>query len=414
MFFLYTISIRVYALLINIYSLFNRKAKQWVNGRKNLFDKIQSSIGQSGNIAWFHAASLGEFEQGRPVIEAFKKQYPSTKILLTFFSPSGYEIRKNYPGADFVFYLPVDTKKNANMFITIVNPTYVFFIKYEFWFNYLRILKQRNIPTFLISGIFRENQHFFKWYGGWFRKQLKSFTHFIVQNENSARLLRSAGFSNVSMGGDTRFDRVTEIARQKKEFPLIARFAEGNNTILAGSSWPQDEAFLTDLFDLGIANLKIIIAPHEIKEDRIDEILTLFKNYNPVTFSKAHENTIQNSSVLVIDGMGFLSSLYQYCKIAIIGGGFGKGIHNILEAVAFGKPVLFGPNYKKFNEAVELIERGGAFSFSAQAELDDKLKKMMTDQQWYSTASACCDTYISENTGATKHIMKLLSNYALE
>ena len=414
MFYLYTLTIQVYALLINIYSLFNEKARQWVNGRKDIFDEIQASISQSDNIAWFHAASLGEFEQGRPVMEAFKIKFPKTKILLTFFSPSGYEIRKNYPGADYIFYLPIDSKKNAKQFIKIVNPKLVFFIKYEFWFNYLRLLKKHNIPTFLISGIFRENQHFFKWYGGWFRKQLKSFTHFFVQNENSGKLLRSSGLSNVSIGGDTRFDRVIDIARQKKEFPLIARFSEGNNLIVAGSTWPQDEVFIPELFDLDIPNLKIIIAPHEIKKDRIVEILRLFKNYNPVTFSTANEKNIQNSSVMVIDGMGFLSSLYQYCKIAIIGGGFGKGIHNILEAVTFGKPVLFGPNYEKFNEAVKLIERDGAFSFSEQPELNDRVKNLINNRSFYLKASRSCELFIIESTGATEQIINYLSKYNFE
>ncbi|MEZ5084366.1 MAG: glycosyltransferase N-terminal domain-containing protein [Bacteroidales bacterium] len=401
----------IYELAIKISSIFNDKAKHWVHGRKDIFNKLRSAIGNTKNVTWFHAASLGEFEQGRPVIEAFKKKYPEKKILLTFFSPSGYEPRKDYPGVDFVFYLPVDTLKNAKKFLSIVNPETAIFIKYEFWFNYLKFLRHDSVPTFLISGIFRENQHFFKWYGKWFRKQLSSFTHFFVQNEKSEKLLHSIGFPNVSISGDTRFDRVADIAKQNKEYPLIAQFAKENHIILAGSSWSQDETFLPGLFNLGIPNLKIIIAPHEIKKERISEILTLFKDRNPITYSYASAENINDSDVLVIDGMGFLSSLYQYCKIAIIGGGFGKGIHNILEAVTFGKPVIFGPTYDKFNEAVELIHRGGAFSFSEQKELNTKIKKLMLDESFYSIASRTCESYIKENTGATKQIMACLSKY---
>ena len=408
---LYNIAISAYHLLIKIAALFNSKARLWVTGRKNLFEKLQLETEKNKNdIVWFHAASLGEFEQGRPVMEAFRKKYPEYKIMLTFFSPSGYEIRKNYDGADYIFYLPMDTRKNAERFLQLTKPRLAIFVKYEFWFNYIDILHKRQIPIFFISSIFRPEQHFFKWYGGWFRKMLKKITFFFVQNNQSFDLLNSMGIEQVVIGGDTRFDRVLDIAHNKKSFPLIEKFTTGYKILLAGSSWPPDEELIQKLPTLQ-ENIKIIIAPHEIHEEHIAAIENRFGKNQTLRFSKADERNILQAKFLIIDGMGFLSSLYQYCDIALIGGGFGKAIHNILEAVTFGKPVIFGPNFIKFREAVELIEKGGAFSVKNEKEFENILKTLLTDHEFYQHASGICINYVEQNSGATGLILDKLSNY---
>lgn len=407
---LYNVAIFAYYLLVRIYSLFNSKARLWIQGRKGLFNRLSAEINNRENLIWFHAASLGEFEQGRPVMEAFRRKYPSYKIMLTFFSPSGYEIRKNYDGADYIYYLPIDTRKNAERFIHLVNPKIVVFVKYEFWFNYIDILHQKQIPTFIISAIFREEQHFFKWYGGWFRNMLKKITYFFVQNNQSFELLYSIEINKVMLSGDTRFDRVLEIARNKKTFPLVEKFAAGHKALLAGSSWPPDEELVQKLSS-GNSQLKIIIAPHEIHEEHIVAIENRFSQNKPLRYSKANEENIQLTNVLIIDGMGFLSSLYQYCDIAYIGGGFGKAIHNILEAATFGKPVIFGPTYHKFKEAVDLIQRGGAFAVANEKEFVEIFSRLATNQEYYLNASKICKNFVEENSGATSIIMDKISNH---
>lgn len=409
--FLYNLSIHIYSILIHLASIFNNKAKQWVRGRKDIFERIRSEVGTVEKIAWFHAASLGEFEQGRPVIEAFKKQFPEYKILLTFFSPSGYEIRKNYEGADYIFYLPVDSKSNAKKFIRLINPQIVIFIKYEFWFNYLKILNQNNTPVFIVSAIFRREQHFFKWYGGWFRKNLQNIAWFFVQNENSLELLKSIELNNATVSGDTRFDRVVEIAKNPKKFTLVEGFVKNSFVLLAGSTWPEDEKMLTHLFSLNIPGFKLIIAPHEIHESHILQIEKNYSSHKIIRLSKAEKVKVADFDILIIDGMGFLSSLYQYCHVAYIGGGFGKGIHNILEAVTFGKPVIFGPNYKKFAEAVELVEKGGAFTFQNETGLKSHFGNLANLESFYQKSTALCKTYIETNKGATKKILQKISTY---
>jgi 3-deoxy-D-manno-octulosonic-acid transferase len=406
---LYNFAIFIYSLLIKFSSLFNSKAKLWIQGGKNLLTRISQEIDINHNIIWFHAASLGEFEQGRPVMEAFRKKYPSYKILLTFFSPSGYEIRKNYEGADYIYYLPLDTRKNALRFVQHVNPKMAVFVKYEFWFNYIQVLQQKQIPIFIISAIFRKEQHFFKWYGGWFRKMLGKITFFFVQNDESFELLRSIRIEQVMKTGDTRFDRVLEIARNRKSFPLVETFSAGHKILLAGSSWPPDEELIQKL-PIN-KDLKIIIAPHEIHEEHIVSIENKFNHVKTLRYSKADENNILQTEVLIIDGMGFLSSLYQYCDIAYIGGGFGKAIHNILEAVTFGKPVIFGPMYHKFKEAVDLIQKGGAFTVSNENEFNEIFIRLATDSDFYQNASKICLKFVEENSGATAIIMSKLSNY---
>jgi 3-deoxy-D-manno-octulosonic-acid transferase len=410
MLFIYTFFIRIYSLAIGISSLFNSKAKQWINGRKYGISEIQKNIelkkSNSEKTIWIHCASLGEFEQGRPLIEKLKKQYPNQKIVLTFFSPSGYEIRKNYEGADFVFYLPEDTPSNASSFISIINPQAVFFVKYEFWFNYLNELKKRNIPTYLVSGIFRPNHYFFKWYGAWGKKQLSCFTHFFVQNEASKKLLNAIGYNNTTITGDTRFDRVFEICNNVKSVPHLADFKKNTKIIVAGSTWKQDEELLSTL-DFKSLDFKLIIAPHEVNEAHIQSIESMFEgisDINTLRYSKANEHNIKSTNVLIIDSIGLLSSLYQYGEIAYIGGGFGKGIHNILEAATFGLPVIFGPNYQKFAEAVELIKLQGASSINNVNELQHQVNKL-TQTAVYQNTSSACKSYILENVGATDKIL---------
>jgi 3-deoxy-D-manno-octulosonic-acid transferase len=402
----YTISLLLYSLAIHIASLFNGKAKLWLSGRKNIFIKLQLAFENRANeTIWFHCASLGEFEQGRPLIEKYKSLYPKTKILLTFFSPSGYEIRKSYAGADYVFYLPLDTPGNAKRFIEIVKPKAAFFVKYEFWFNYLNELKGSNIPTYLVSGVFREDHYFFKSTGGWFRKQLSSFTYFFLQSEASRELLHSIGYTNALVSGDTRFDRVLEISKNVRAFDLVKKFIADGKIIVAGSTWKEDEKLISDSGILA-SGYKIIIAPHEIDEAHIQSIEAQFSACQ--RYSNANEANIKTARVLIIDNIGMLSSLYQYGSIAFIGGGFGKGIHNILEAAAFGMPVIFGPNYQKFAEAKELITLGGAFPVKDAAELE-KTMMLLKDGQVLRTAAQISKMYVQGKAGATEKILKFIS-----
>lgn len=417
---IYNIFIYLYLFAIRIASLFNSKARLWINGRKNIFQELQSQIlnpkssilNSNSSIIWIHCASLGEFEQGRPLIEKLKMKNEKCKILLTFFSPSGYEIRKNYAGADFVFYLPIDTASNARKFIELVKPKAVFFVKYEFWFNYLNELKNKNIPTYLVSGIFRGDHYFFKGYSAWFRKQLKAFTHFYLQDEASAKLLKSIGYINTAVIGDTRFDRVFEISQNVKAIPLIEQFKQGKDILIAGSTWKEDEELISnfspDSYRDQISNFKLIIAPHEIDQAHIQSIIPLFHHSNVIRFSNATEQNIKTADVLIIDNIGMLSSLYQYGSIAFIGGGFGKGIHNILEAATFGLPVIFGPNYQKFTEAKELIHSGGAFAVKDTNELKITLN-LLSDKGVMQTASHIAKHYVQSRVGATDKILNSLS-----
>ncbi len=407
---LYNFAIFFYYQAIRIASLFNPKAKLWIKGRKDIFKQIETSIGSEDKISWFHCASLGEFEQGRPIIEAFRKQFPGYKILLTFFSPSGYEIRKNYAGADFIFYLPIDNPANARRFIKLVHPSIAIFIKYEFWYNYLTQLKKNNIPVLVVSAIFRPEQHFFAWYGGWFRKMLKNITHIFVQNKVSMALLNSAGIENVSISGDTRFDRVASIAGNAKQFPLIETFAGNDKLFLAGSTWPADESLLISLIDQHLPGLKFIIAPHETDKDRINQLLSRL-NAPALCYSQANEKTISDYQVLIIDSIGILSHLYRYATLAYIGGAFGKGLHNILEAATFGNPVLFGTNYQKFKEAVDLIQRKGVFSITNADELIYKTRELLSDKNYHDKCSEICRNYVIQNQGATGIILAKIKNY---
>jgi len=403
---LYNAGIYLYLTGIFIYSLFDCKAKLWIDGRKDIFNQLKSKLNNNNEkIAWFHSASLGEFEQGRTVIEKFKDKYPDYKILLTFFSPSGFEIRKKYQNADYIFYLPIDTPANAKRFVEIVKPKVVFFIKYEFWFNYLNALKDKDIPVYLISGIFRPSQHFFKSYGNWFRKQLSCFTFFFVQNNTSKELLNKIGYNNVLISGDTRFDRVSAIAEQKKSFPLIEQF-KGNDTklILAGSTWEPDEDLIIESIKLNKPDIKYIIAPHETHNERIVKLKEKLGD-SVILFSQANKNNIKDAKVIIIDGIGYLSHIYQYADIAIIGGGFGKGIHNILEAATFGVPIIFGPNYTKFTEAVELNTLGGAYAITNKNEFNERLNLLISNDDKRQMASNICKNYVNNNIGASDIIL---------
>jgi 3-deoxy-D-manno-octulosonic-acid transferase len=403
---IYTVIIYIYIFLIRLAAFFNEKAKYSVKGRKNWRDSLAKIINPEISYIWFHCSSLGEFEQGRPVIEEIRKKYPGYNTILTFFSPSGYEIRKNYSGADIVMYMPFDTKKNSRKFIESVMPEKAFFIKYDFWYFFISELKKHNIPTYLISGIFREKHIFFQntpW-GRWLRKILLNFEHLFVQDQNSAALLEKNGITNVTVSGDTRFDRVGKIARNSKDFPVIEKFAEGFPVIVAGSTWKPDEELLSEFIN-NHGNIKIIFVPHEVFPANIIRLQRMIKQPS-LKFSESGEENISNYKVLIIDSVGILSSLYKYGSLAYIGGGFGAGIHNILEAATFGLPVIFGPKYEKFKEAIDLKNLGGAFPVRNYIELEASVKKLLDNKEELTKASKICTNFVENNMGSTNIIMK--------
>lgn len=406
--YLYNFAIRLYVLFIHLAAFRNAKAAEWVSGRRNYWIPLKAAIPFDKPVVWFHAASLGEFEQGRSLIEAFRASHKSSFILLTFFSPSGYNIHKNYPHADYVTYMPPDTPKLAYRFIRIVHPEIAFFIKYEFWFNHLSLLHRSCCRTILISGIFRPEQHFFKPWGAWFQTQLKNFEHFFLQDRQSADLLEKIGLLNVTVAGDTRFDRVSSICANAPSHDLIARFAENRKLIIGGSTWPEDENALLQI-KLHFPELFFIIAPHEVHESRIQQIEQLFSGETQRLSKIETEGNEINSKVLIIDSIGKLSGLYRYAWFALIGGGFGKGIHNTLEAACFGLPVAFGPNYHKFREAVDLIEIKAAKSFIKADDLFPLLRKMLDDEQFYKSCSDASAGYVGSKTGATQAILEFLT-----
>lgn len=409
---LYHISIHLYFLLLLAASLFNRKARSWVAGRWGWRSKLLQWRNPSQRVVWIHAASLGEFEQGRPLIEDIRRRYPDYKILLTFYSPSGFEVRKNYPGADYIMYLPLDTRYNARRFVKVVNPAIVIFVKYEYWRFYLQQLHASGHPVFLISAIFRPGQIFFRWYGAWFRKNLSFIDFFYVQDERSASLLRKLGILNCDVSGDTRFDRVAAVASAAKEVNIARIFSEKHFCMVAGSTWPEDEELITRFLN-ETGDIRIIIAPHEITPPHLEQLKNRISG-NCILFSGSSPETIENYQALIIDNMGMLSSLYRYARIAYIGGGFGKGIHNILEAAAFGIPVIFGPNYCKFREACELIRLGGAFPVQNVEELTEVVQQLSADPGKYERVCLIAGNYVRDNTGATEIIMASLSRNLVE
>lgn len=410
---LYNIAIAIYGALICVVSLFNHKARLFCRGRKGLLKKIASEIDHSKPIIWFHCSSVGEFEQARPLIEWYKENRKEYRILLTFFSPSGYEMRKNYPLADWIYYLPLDSASNARKFIELVSPNKAIFIKYEFWYNYLSQLHKKGIETYIVSAIFREDQVFFKPYGGLFRRMLKSFTALFVQDELSKKLLDGIGITdNVMICGDTRFDRVNQITSSSREFPVISKFSGNSFTILAGSTWPPDEEILAASVK-NFSKVKLVMAPHEIHKEHISGILETFKGYRVIKFSDSGNLTdsqLEEANVLVIDCMGILSSIYRYGSFAYIGGGFGVGIHNILEAATYGIPVAFGPKYQKFKEARDLISRQGATSVRSQEEFYALLDKLVKNNNVVKERGKICLNYVKENLGATNRIISKIEN----
>ena len=401
----YTLGIRLLAILYRLAVPFNLKAKQFVRGRMNLFEKLSARFtGNSYKIIWVHCASLGEFEQGRPIIELIKKQRTDIKILLTFFSPSGYEIRKNYEGADFIYYLPWDTRKNAEKFIAITKPSLAIFVKYEFWYNYSNELKKKNIPLVSASCILRPNQVFFKPYGGLFRKILKNFTAYYVQNLETKKLLASIGIPS-TIAGDTRFDRVLQIIANAKEVPLAKAFKNESQLWVIGSCWPEDLEVLSSFIHDHSYHLKFIIAPHEINEKFIVEIERSLQ-VKTIRFSKASFDNVADASVMIIDNIGMLSTLYRYGEVAFVGGAFGDGLHNILEAACYGVPIFFGDkNYEKFQEAHDLIMRGGAFEVSGYSDLKSKYELLNNKPENYLLACEVTKSYVEENRGATIKIV---------
>ncbi|WP_337041749.1 3-deoxy-D-manno-octulosonic acid transferase [Emticicia sp. 17c] len=413
---LYNLSIYSYVSLLRLVSPFNKKAKLWVEGRNNLFHKLKLDTerrqlrSRSGKLAWFHCASLGEFEQGRPVIEAFRQQYPDYKILLTFFSPSGYEIRKNYSGADYIYYLPADTPENAHRFVSILEPSVAFFVKYEFWKNYLHELKKENIPVISFSAIFRPDQVFFKFYGGFYRKLLHQFNHILVQNQSSLELLKSIDITNVTLAGDTRFDRVKQIVDNRKDIPVVEKFKNKQQVFIVGSAWQTDMDVLIPLMNAVSGDgTKFIIAPHEIHDAEI-ELWRKQLMARSVLLSDAREvPDLESYEVLFINNIGMLSSLYQYAEYAFIGGAFGKGLHNILEATTFGMPVFFGnKSYQKFQEATELIRLGGAFPIGSTDELKALYQQLKTNEPERKKTATISRNYVLENVGATRKIMQVV------
>lgn len=413
---IYSIAISFYALAVRIASLFNTKAKLLAKGWKGWRANIPFERLDNSKVAWFHASSLGEFEQARPVIEAFRRQYPDYKICLSFFSPSGYEIRKDYASADLVCYLPPDTMHNARLFTGLIHPDIAFFVKYDFWFNYLNTLDKKGIPTFIFSAIFRPNQYFFRWYGRWFAKQLHIYRHIFVQNEESKVLLKKIGISNMSIVGDTRYDRVIDIAKSAKPIPTVDRFLgnSGNSAVIvAGSSWEPDERNIKAFLDRYDKPLRLILAPHVIDESHLESIERLFGKDNCVRFSsleKSHGNASASRTILIIDNIGMLSAIYQYATVAYVGGGFGKGIHNILEATAYHIPVCFGPNYHKFKEARDMIAAGAARSYVNADDLTGIMSCWLDDKEAYQQACTQCQHAMSKEGGSTVAIMNLIKD----
>ncbi len=408
---IYTLIIALYYIGVLLSAPFNRKAARMFTGRRSVFGQLRKGITKKNQWIWFHCASLGEFEQGRPIMERLREEKPDTGILLTFFSPSGYEVRKNYAGADLICYLPFDFPWNAKKFLSLVKPRMAVFVKYEFWRHYLKTVAHRGIPLYGISVIIRENHPFLKWYGRSYRKVLHSFDHLFVQDEESKKRLARIGITRVSVAGDTRFDRVADIAGQAKRIEWVERFASGSKILVAGSTWPPDEEILLKYLHEENNPWKWIVAPHEIHEQHIRNIL----EQSPVTacrYSKACETNPEACRLLVIDNIGMLSSLYRYASLAYVGGGFGRGIHNVLEAAVYGIPVVFGPHYRPFREAVELVKRGGGFAVNNYSELKTRLNILAGQPETMTSSGKAAETFVRESTGATEKIVgKLLNSY---
>ena len=410
---MYSLAIHFYAFIIALISPFHKKARIMRLGQWKTNSILREKIDRNAKYIWFHASSLGEFEQGRPMMEKIKAEHPEYKILLTFFSPSGYEVRKNYNGADVICYLPFDTPYRVKKFLNLANPSIAVFIKYEFWGNYLQELKHRNIPVYIISSIFRRDQLFFQWFGYPYRKMLYCFTHLFVQDDRSAALLKEFGITNVTVTGDTRFDRVLDVRNQARELSPVEHFVcEGGKekklTLVAGSSWPQDEEILIPYFNEH-PEMKLIIAPHEIHREHLMYIESLLKRPSVRLSDVFHDQSLaEGKDCLIVDSFGLLCSIYRYGTIAYIGGGFGAGIHNTLEAAVYGIPVLFGPKYHKFKEAKDLIKVGGGFSVSDKQSFCEKMDELLTYHEVLEAAGESAGQFVNGNAGATDKILRII------
>ncbi len=408
----YNLAIILYDIAVYLVAPFSRKPRKMMKGHWVVYELLRQQLEKGARYIWFHAASLGEFEQGRPLIEKIRAKYPDYRILLTFFSPSGYEVRKNYRGADIVCYLPFDKPRNVRKFLDLVNPCMAFFIKYEFWKNYLDELHKRRIPVYSVSSIFRRGQIFFKWYGGTYRNVLRNFDHIFVQNERSKRYLAKIGINRVTVVGDTRFDRVLQIREEAKDLPLVELFKNNTMTFVAGSSWQPDEDLFIEYFNQH-PEVKLIIAPHVIDENHLVEIIRKLKRPY-VRYTRADEKNVRKADCLIIDCFGLLSSIYRYGEIAYIGGGFGVGIHNTLEAAVYGIPVIFGPKYQKFQEAVQLLEAKGGFSVKSYEELKALLDRMLEDESFLRETGTNAGTYVTGNAGATDKVLGMINFWTVE
>lgn len=400
---MYEIVISLYTLGVAVMSLFNDKVKKMWRGEREAFRVLRNSVDPGSRYVWFHAASLGEFEQGRPIMERLRREHPELKILLTFFSPSGYEVRKNYEGADIICYLPLDTYFNARRFLNLVHPEVAFFIKYEFWWNYLHILKHRNVPVYSVSSIFRPNQVFFRWYGRTYSNVLKCFTRFFVQNEVSRQLLAKLGITDVEITGDTRFDRVLQIKSQAKSLPIVEAFRQDYKVFVAGSSWPPDEDIFIKYFN-GRDDWKLIIAPHVIGEDHLQQILSKLKG-KAVRYTEATPESVADAKILIIDCFGLLSSIYGYGHVSYVGGGFGVGIHNVLEAAVWNIPVIFGPNNERFQEAQDLLASGGGRQIDSYQQFESLMNGYIADDSLRKADGDKAAQYVSSKAGATGKIL---------
>jgi len=411
---MYNLIIYLYLMGVAIASLFNEKVRKMWRGEREAFSILREKVDPNARYVWVHAASLGEFEQGRPLMEQIRRDHPEYKILLTFFSPSGYEVRKNYAGADIICYLPLDTITNARRFLRLIRPEIAFFIKYEFWYNYLHILKHRHVPVYSVSSIFREGQVFFRWYGWQYGRVLRCFTHFFVQNEISKTLLERIHLNNVTITGDTRFDRVLQIKDQAKQLPIVEKFVgDCPNVFVAGSSWPPDEAIFIPYFKEKMSNRdsaqqwKLVIAPHVIGDDHLKQIEKLLEGLKVVRYTEAEkdESLVENADVLIINCFGLLSSIYHYGTVTYVGGGFGVGIHNVLEAAVWSKPVFIGPNNQKFQEAQELKAAGGCLEIGSYDDFERQMNHFCQDAKSLEDAGSHAGNYVQQRAGATRDIL---------
>lgn len=402
--YLYFAALKLYRIIIYTASFFNAKAAKWIEGRKKIFNQISSQLNSGEKRIWFHCSSFGEFEQGRPVMQALKKKFPDYKIVLTFFSPSGINQGKKEPAADYVFYMPLDGLCSSKKFIELVKPQAAFFVKYDYWFGYMNQLHTHNIPFYYVSTLFRHEHYFFKWYGSWFLKQLKKATCFFVQDEFSKNLLIQKGITQTIVSGDTRFDRVFEFSKNTPQLDWVINFMSGKKLIVAGSTWQEDESLLADFINAADDPVKMIMVPHEINPEKISSLQDKLK-VRTLLYSTLNNSVVQDYKVLIVDEIGILSKIYQYANVVYIGGGFGKGIHNILEAVVFGKPVLFGPNYKKFNEAVELKKLKGAFEIKGSEDLTVKLNLLLNDDELCKKTNIINTNFVKARIGATEKIL---------